>query len=141
MMGSADEIKYINRDELTHCVLFANMIREIGKENPGFFKEDLIYEMFSTAVTQEIEWTNHIIGDAVLGISPDSTEKYTKFIANKRLKEIGLKPLYDGYEINPYRHLEKIADVSGEGDVKSNFFEAKVTAYNQSSAIEGWDSF
>ena len=31
------------------------------------------------------------------------------------------------------------ADTNGDGSAKSNFFESKVTAYNQSSAIDGWD--
>ena len=139
MIGTSSEIKYINRDELTHCVLFANMIREIRTENPGFFDDEEIKSMFRTAVDQEIEWTNHIIGDDVLGVNHKSTEQYTKYIANQRLGEIGMEPIYEGFEKNPYRHLEQIADTSGEGSVKGNFFEANVSSYNQSSAIEGWD--
>jgi len=69
----------------------------------------------------------------------ESTERYTKYIANKRLKSLGLAPLYEGYTENPYKHLEKIADTEGDGDVKANFFESTVTSYNQSSAVEGWD--
>jgi len=141
MMGTADEIKYINRDELTHCAIFSNMIIEIRKERPNFFDIDEIYSMVMTAVEQEIEWTNHIIGNDVLGINETSTEMYTKYMANRRLKQIGLKPLYKGFDVNPYKHLAKIADTSGEGDVKGNFFEANISAYNQSSAIEGWDDF
>ncbi|MBS6989262.1 MAG: ribonucleotide-diphosphate reductase subunit beta [Alphaproteobacteria bacterium] len=139
MVGTADEIKYINRDELTHCVIFANIIKEIRAENTTFFSEDEIYEMFAKAVEQEVNWSNHIIGDQVLGITPESIEKYTKFIANKRLKDIGMKPMYDGFDENPYAHLDKISDTNGEGNVKGNFFEANVSSYNQSTAVEGWD--
>lgn len=139
MIGTADEIKYINRDELTHCVIFANIIKEIKKENSAFFHEEETYDMFRKAVEQEIAWSNHIIGDSVLGINKTTTEQYTKFIANKRLKEIGLEPLYEGFDENPYKQLEKIADTNGEGSVKGNFFEANVSSYNQSTAIEGWD--
>ena len=139
MIGTSSEIKYINRDELTHCVIFANMIKEIKAEFPDFFNDEEIRQMFREAVDQEIEWTNHIIGDEVLGINAKSTEQYTKYIANQRLKEIDMEPIYDGFDENPYRHLENIADASGEGSVKGNFFEANVSSYNQSSAIEGWD--
>ena len=141
MMGSADEIKYINRDELTHCVIFSNMIKEIKREDPEFFDDNEIIEMFKTAVDQEIKWTNHIIGDGILGINKVSTEKYTKYLANKRLKELGMKPIYPGFEENPYVHLEKISDVGGEGSVKTNFFESNVSSYNQSSVVSGWDDF
>ena len=141
MMGSADEIKYINRDELTHCVIFSNMIKEIKKERPNFFDEEVIIDLFENAVNQEIRWTNHIIGEGILGINKSSTEKYTKYLANKRLREINIRPIYKGFSSNPYEHLEKIADVGGEGSAKTNFFESNVSSYNQSSAISGWNDF
>lgn len=139
MIGTADEIKYINRDELTHCVIFSQMIKQIWKDNPGFFNEQEVYEMFNKAAEQEMAWSNAIIGDNIIGINKDTTEKYTKFITNQRLKEIGLNPIFKGFDATPYPHLEKIADTNGEGSVKGNFFEANVSAYNQSSAVEGWD--
>lgn len=139
MPGSADIIRYINRDELTHVVMFKNIISGLRDERKGLIPDDLIYPMFEKAVEQEIQWTNHIIGDEILGITGSSTDQYTKFIANKRLKHLGLGPLYDGYDDNPYLHLEKIADTEGNGDVKANFFESTVTSYNQSSAVSGWD--
>lgn len=98
MIGTADEIKYINRDELTHCVIFANIIKEIMKENSGFFNLDEVYAMFDKAVEQEIAWSNHIIGRNIIGITEKTIEEYTKFIANKRLKDLGLKPRYEGFD-------------------------------------------
>ncbi|WP_300328570.1 ribonucleotide-diphosphate reductase subunit beta [Fusobacterium sp.] len=141
MMGTSDVIKLINRDELSHVVIFQQILKEIQKENPNFFKEEVIYEMFKKAVDQEINWTNHIIGDRVLGVTKESTEKYTKWLANERLKSIGLSPIYEGFKENPYKQLEKFADTEGEGNVKANFFEGTVTSYNMSSSVEGWDEF
>lgn len=139
MIGTADEIKYINRDELTHCVLFANIIKEIAAEDNTFFNTDEVNQMFAKAVEQEINWSNHIIGGNITGITPATIEQYTKFIANKRLKDIGYPPLYPGFDKNPYQQLENIADTNGAGSVKGNFFEANVSSYNQSTVIEGWD--
>lgn len=139
MLGTADIIRYINRDELTHVVLFENLIKNIMNENPGFINEEMIADMFHTAVRQEIDWTNHILGDDILGVTRESTEEYTKYLANQRMKSLGLKELYPGFNINPYKHLEKIADTGGEGVLKANFFESTVTSYNQSSAVEGWE--
>lgn len=141
MMGTSDIIRLINRDELSHIVIFQQMIKEIQNENPNFFDEKIIYEMFEKAVEQEIAWTNHIIGGNILGITEKTTESYTKWLANERLKGIGLQPLYEGYEKNPYKHLERFADTEGEGNVKANFFEGTVTSYNMSSSVEGWDEF
>lgn len=139
MPGSADIIRYINRDELTHVVLFKEIIGVLNKEIPDLITEELVHPMFKTAVQQEIEWTNHIIGNDILGITKESTEQYTKYIANLRLKSLGFSKLYQGYDNNPYSHLERIADTEGNGDVKANFFESTVTSYNQSSVISGWD--
>lgn len=140
MPGSADIIRFINRDELTHVVLFKEMILSIIDENPGMITEEIVYPMFETAVKQEIEWTNHILGNEILGITKESTETYTKYIANQRLLALGFKKLYDGFDQNPYSHLERIADTEGSGDVKANFFESTVTSYNQSSAVSGWEN-
>ena len=111
----------------------------LNEENPDIIKDEVVYEMFDTAVQQEIEWTNHIIGNDILGVTEESTENYTKWLANQRLRSLGYKAIYEGFDRNPYKHLEKIADTDGNGDVKANFFESTVTSYNQSSAVDGWD--
>jgi len=92
-------------------------------------------------VENEIEWTNHIIGQDILGITADSTETYTKYLANIRLKAIGLNPLYpdDKYKKSPYSHLERFADTKAGGNTKANFFESGVTSYVMSSGVTGWE--
>ncbi|MBW6508614.1 MAG: ribonucleotide-diphosphate reductase subunit beta [Desulfuromonadales bacterium] len=142
MLGTSEIIRYINRDELTHCVLFELIVREIRELEPEFFPAAEVETMFRTAVEQEIGWTRHIIGDGILGISEETTELYTKWLANERWTKLGFSgTLYEGYDKNPYLHLEKLADTEGEGSVKSNFFESTVSAYNQSSVLDGWDDF
>jgi len=138
VLGTADEIRYINRDELTHVVIFKNIINEIKNEYPDLITEEIVHELFSNAVNQEIEWANYIMGDRILGINQESTEKYTKYLANLRLKQIGFKELYPGFDDNPYSHLERLADKDGDA-MKSNFFESTNSSYSQSSAIDGWD--
>ena len=115
------------------------MINEIKQENTDYFSEKEIYEMFEVAVDQEIKWSKHIIGKKILGVTEKTIEEYTKWLANERLRSLGLTELYEGYNKNPYKHLEKLADTEGEGNVKANFFEGNVTSYNMSSSIEGWD--
>lgn len=139
MNGTADIIKYINKDELLHVRLFQKILGEASKTFT--FSRDKLYEMVDEAVNQEFKWTGHIVGNDFLGITESSTELYTKYLADTRLKAIGLEPLY-GQIINPYKHLERVADVEGDGSgsgTKSNFFETTVTSYQMSSAIGGWD--
>jgi ribonucleoside-diphosphate reductase beta chain len=73
-----------------------------------------------------------------LGITDNSIEQYSKYLSNIRLSAIGFTPLFEPVK-NPYKHLDKIADLSSEGSTKSNFFESGVTAYNMASSIDGWD--
>jgi ribonucleoside-diphosphate reductase beta chain len=139
MAGSSDIFKMINRDELSHVRLFQKMLPE-AMETFTHSKEQ-VYEMFDTAVQNEILWTNHIIGTDILGITEESTEQYTKYLANIRLKAIGLNYLYDEekFRKSPYAHLERFADTKAEGNTKANFFEAGVTSYSMSSGISGWE--
>lgn len=139
MPGSADIFKMINRDELSHVRLYQKLLPEAMSLFP--YSVEQIYEMFEGAVEHECRWTNHIVGDNVLGITPASTEQYTKYLANMRLKAIGLQPLYsdDKYQKSPYKHLEKFSDTKAAGHTKANFFEAGVTSYVMSSGISGWD--
>ena len=135
MIGTSQEIKLINRDELTHIVLFQHILKEIKPKIAN--ADSIIISMFKEAVKQELTWSNHILKN-ILGVSESSTENYTKHLANRRLKNIGLAPLFENVS-NPYKHLEKIADVQAQATVKGNFFETSVTTYNMSSALSGWD--
>jgi ribonucleoside-diphosphate reductase beta chain len=132
MTGVSSIIRYINRDELLHVAIFANLIQDLE------INKDLIYSMFETAVNQDITWNRHILVD-VLGITDISIENYTKYLANKRLKNIKLAPLYENVS-NPYKHLEKMSATDENSDkVKSNYFESTVTNYSIASSIIGWN--
>lgn len=59
MPGSAQEIRYINRDENTHLWLFRNMIRELKQERPELFTDEnvkMMKELLMEGVRQEILW-------------------------------------------------------------------------------------
>ena len=139
MSGSADVFKMINRDELSHVRLYQKLIPEAMATFS--YSVEQIYEMFDTAVKHECRWTNHIVGNDILGITEYSTEQYTKYLANIRLKAIRLEPLYreEKYSKSPYTHLERFSDTKKEGHTKANFFEATVTSYVMSSGLTGWD--
>ena len=137
MIATGRMINYIRRDELSHVVLFANIMKEIRREFPEMFDESELRKMFREAVDQEIKWTNHIVGNDIPGISKESTAQYTKFLANERLRILKLDPEYPEITKSPYKHLEAMADNNSE---KTNFFESTVVNYTQSSSMKGsWD--
>lgn len=136
MPGTADMFKMINRDELSHVRLYQKLIPEaIQVFNASL---DHIYKMFEKATENEIAWTNYIIGDTILGMTPQSTEQYTQWLTNTRLRAIGLDPLYSDIT-NPYQHLSRLSDTKKEATSKANFFETTVTSYVMSSSIRGWN--
>lgn len=135
MPGSAQEIRYINRDENTHLWLFRNIINELKKENSKSFTKELkneLMEMMRIGVENEILWGKYVIGDRIQGINKKLIEEYIKYLGNKRLKEIGLDVIFAGYEENPALWVDI---VSNSNSVKTDFFEAKSTAYAKVSTL------
>ncbi len=137
MPATGRMIAYIRRDELTHVTLFANIIKEIKREFPWVYDEKLLREMFKVAVDQEIEWSKHILGNKIPGINGETTEGYTRWLANQRLSMLGIEPIYPEAISNPYKHLDRLQDPNAD---KGNFFETTVINYTQSSNMAGsWD--
>jgi ribonucleoside-diphosphate reductase beta chain len=137
MPATGRMIAYIRRDELTHVTIFANIIKEIRREFPEIYDESLIKNMFKTAVDQEIEWSKHILWNKIPGINGETTEEYTKWLANQRLSMLGIEPLYPESILNPYKHLDRLQDPNAD---KWNFFETTVINYTQSSNMAwSWD--
>ena len=135
MPGSAQEIRYINRDENTHLWLFRSLIRELQKEEIEIFNKEFIEElrlMMKTGVEHEINWGNYVIGENIQGINKNLIDAYIKYLGNKRLKEIGLEPLFDGYDKNPAPWVDSLSNANS---VKTDFFEAKSTAYAKASVL------
>lgn len=137
MPATGRMIAYIRRDELTHVTLFSNMIKEIKKEFPEIYSEEIILSMTKIAVEQEIQWSKHILGDKIAGLNGGTTEEYTRWLANQRMAMLGIAPLYPSSIVNPYKHLERLQDPNSD---KGNFFETTVVNYTQSTSMNGsWD--
>lgn len=137
MGGSAQEIRYINRDENTHLWLFKNIIAELKVENPELFTEELkneYREMIAEGVRQEIKWGKYVIGNELDGLNEQMVEDYIKYLGNLRCVSIGLEPIYEGYMEEP-KSMEWVGQYSNSNLIKTDFFEAKSTAYSKSGAI------
>ena len=135
MPGSAQEIRYINRDENTHLWLFRNIIKELQKEEPELFTEELkneLRDMVKIGVENEIAWGHYVIGDSIQGINKKLIEEYIKYLGNMRLTAIGLEKLYEGHDENPTEWVDRQADANS---VKTDFFEAKSTAYAKAATL------
>lgn len=137
MPGSAQEIRYINRDENTHLWLFRNIISELQKENPELFTEEnieMLHSMMKEGVRQEIEWGHYVIGDGVPGLNKDMISDYIHYLGNLRWMSLGYSPLFPGFEKEP-DSMAWVSQYSNANMVKTDFFEAKSTAYAKSTAL------
>ncbi len=138
MSGSAQEIRYINRDENTHLWLFRNIILELKKEEPELFTDDKLktYEdMMREGVRQEIEWGQYVIGDDIQGLNGQMINDYIRYLGNLRWNSIGFGYLFEDNRKEP-EAMQWVSQYSNANMVKTDFFEAKSTAYAKSTALE-----
>lgn len=131
MLGSAQMIRFIQRDEVTHLVLFQNLINSLRKERADLFTEQLkseVLEMFKEAVALEVAWGKYITSGQVLGLTDAIIEQYIQYLADDRLSSVGFAKLYN--VANPIKWVD---DFSKFNDQKTNFFEATVANYSKGS--------
>jgi len=103
MEGSAKIISLIARDESQHLAITQHIIKnyqkfEKDKQMLAVMEncEDEVYTMYETAVEEEKDWAKYLMKDgSMIGLSETLLENYVEWIANKRLRAIGLQPLYD----------------------------------------------
>lgn len=137
MPGSAQEIRYINRDENTHLWLFRNIISELRKENPDLFTPercDVYREMIRTGCEQEIAWGEYVIGDDIQGLNRQMVGDYIRYLGNLRCTAVGLEKLYEGHDDEP-ASMRWVSQYSNANLIKTDFFEARSTAYAKSGAL------
>ncbi len=137
MGGSVQEIRYINRDENTHLYLFRSIILELKKEHPELFTEELVEEyrqMIRTGVEQEIAWGHYVIGDNIAGLTREMVSDYIRYLGNLRCSGLGFGMLYEGGRTEP-ASMSWISQYSNANLIKTDFFEAKSTAYAKSTAM------
>ncbi|WP_455089876.1 ribonucleotide-diphosphate reductase subunit beta [Peptoanaerobacter stomatis] len=138
MPGTMQEIRYINRDENTHLWLFRSIILELKKEEPDIFTKENIYyfrDMIKQGTEEEIKWARYAIGDSIKGLTMNMVEDYIKYIGNLRCKGLGFEPIYEGYE-EEIESMKWVKEYSDPNSIKTDFFEAKVSAYAKSTVIE-----
>jgi ribonucleoside-diphosphate reductase beta chain len=136
MTATSNIFKYINRDEITHLVLFQNIIKELRSENPDLFTPKLlveIREMMKTGVEHEIAWGQYVTNNEILGLNHSLIDRYIKYLGNQRLKAIGLEELYPDITDNPMAWIENFSKLNS---TKTDFFEAKVTNYTKAAAFD-----
>ena len=100
--GSAKIISLIARDESQHLVITQNILNKWREgDDPDMIdivkeEEENVYEMFRQCVNEEKEWAEYLFKDgSIIGLNDVLLQRYVEWTANRRLKAIGLKPIFD----------------------------------------------
>jgi len=135
MVGSAQQIQYIMRDESQHLNFGIEMVNTIKEEQPELWTEEFqqkIIGLVRHAVSLEYTFAVDCFPNGILGINAESFKTYIEYIADRRLQRIGL-PVQFG-SANPFPWMSEAVDLSKE----KNFFETRVTEY-QTGGTLSWD--
>lgn len=129
LKGMCEIVEWSIRDETMHVDGMTELFRTYVEENKEVVTDDFklsIYEMFRKAVSLEdkvIDLAFELQG--LEGITAGEVKTYIRYIADRRLVNLGLRPNWD-IEENPLPWLDWVLN----GDSFKNFFEGRVTDYS-----------
>ena len=102
MEGSAKIISLIARDESQHLVITQNILKNWEKgDDPEMVEiareeKEWVTDTFRRAVQQEKEWAEYLFKDgSMIGLNEKLLANYVEWVANRRMKSIGIKPMFD----------------------------------------------
>jgi len=133
MVGTAEEIEYIMRDESQHLNFGIEMVNTIKVEQPELWTPAFQQKMIShvkEATRLEYEFASAAFPKGIFGMNADSFKQYIEYIADRRLNRIGLPSQFNAQ--NPFTWMSETIDLSKE----KNFFETRVTEYKTGGALE-----
>lgn len=138
MIGMGQMISWSIRDESHHVDSMVKVFHALLDERPELWTEALkehITESAITIVAMEDRFIDLAYGESELQDLPkEQVKQYIRFIADRRLGQLGLPPIY-GIAENPLPWV----DVIVSGKEHTNFFENKATDYAKATITGSWD--
>lgn len=138
MKGMGQIISWSVRDETLHCLSIIKLFRTFVQENPSIWTEDLkreIYLSCATIVDHEDAFIDLAFEQgAVEGLGAPAVKEYIRFIADRRLTQLGLNPLFH-VQKNPLPWLDEMLNAVEH----ANFFENRATEYSKASTTGSWE--
>lgn len=133
MVGAAEQIQYIMRDESMHLNFGINLANTIKEEQPELWTAEFqarIIDLVKKAVVLEYTFAQEVFPKGIFGMNADGFKQYIEYIADRRLSRIGLPPQYN--VANPFPWMSEAVDLTKE----KNFFETRVTEYQVGGALD-----
>lgn len=133
MMGSAEQIQYIMRDESQHLNFGINLINSIKAEQPELWTPEFqqhVIALVKEATVLEYTFAQTVFPKGIFGMNADGFKQYIEHIADRRLASIGLPQQYN--VANPFPWMSEAVDLNKE----KNFFETRVTEYQTGGTLD-----
>ena len=119
-------ITWVLRDESLHLKFGINLITQILAENPEAVTHEFaeeIKQIVIKGVELEVAYNQDLFPNGILGLNADYVNQYVKYVADRRLEELGFEPYYNA--TNPAKWMATATDVHE----LVNFFEVQNTSY------------
>ena len=137
MKGMGQIVTWSVRDETLHCNSMIRIFKEFIKENPEIWTPKLkkeLYEACRIIVDHEDAFIDLAFEMGPMeGLTAQEVKDYIRFIANRRLNQLGLEPIYD-VQKNPLTWLDTMLNAVEH----MNFFEGRATEYSKASTQGTW---
>src|ERR1700678_2035881 len=123
--GLASGTNWVFRDESLHMAFACDVVDVVRAEEPELFDDELarqVREMLAEAVDCQAQFAADLLGPGVAGLSLTDMRGYLEHVADRRLAQLGLEPLYGAKNPLAVMNLQDVQELS-------NFFERRVSAY------------
>ncbi|GIJ79959.1 ribonucleoside-diphosphate reductase subunit beta [Micromonospora phaseoli] len=123
--GLASGTNWVFRDESMHMAFAFDVVDTVRREEPDLFDDEVagqVRDMLAEAVECEVQFAEDLLEQGVSGLSLTDMREYLQHVADRRLAQLDIAPLYGSK--NPFAFME-LQDVQE----LSNFFERRVSAY------------
>lgn len=139
MKGMGQIVSWSVRDESLHCENIIKLFRTFIQENPEIWDDELktaIYDIARKSVDLEDKFIDLAFEQGgIEGLEPGEVKQYIRYIADRRLIELGMKSNFHVRK-NPLPWVDYLIS----GVEHTNFFENRPTAYSKSSTQGRWDT-
>lgn len=133
MVGIGEQFEYIMRDESLHLNFGIDLINTVREENEGVWTaafEAEIEGLIREAVDLERTYAREACPEEILGMGPAQFAEYVEYVADRRLDQLGMEPIYDTE--NPFPWMAEQVDLNKE----KNFFETTVAEYQSGGSLD-----
>jgi ribonucleoside-diphosphate reductase beta chain len=133
LVGTAEQLEYIVRDESLHCKFGTQLINQFIKENPEVWTEALKAQVtldIHKIVELEDDFIKEALPKDILGMTIENFRSYIRYIADRRLESVGIQAVY-GIAETPFPWMNEIMDLPKE----KNFFESRVIEYQSGMGL------